>query len=178
MSKRTIQDGEIFGKWTVIDFDKIKKKYKVQCECGNIRYYSKSDMKIHTGCFDCMQKVPRLYARLPDDLGLKRRIYKNYKNSSKKRGYEFELSEEYFFSLIFSNCAYCGSDLSMINNEQSFRGRSIKYNGIDRIDNSIGYTKENTVTCCKMCNCSKHTHDFDVWKCWVEKVYKKLFKES
>ena len=33
----------------------------------------------------------------------------------------------------------------------------ISYNGIDRLDNSKGYEKENTVTCCGICNKMKLT---------------------
>lgn len=176
MSKQTIKNGEIFGKWTVLNFDKQKKKYMLQCECGNIRYYAKNffdgtGKKTVEGCSDCIQKRPRLHKRLPDDLSLKRRVLYNYKDAAQRRGYNFELTEDEFFSLISQNCYHCGSDLSMVNNEERFRGRVLKYNGVDRLNNSIGYTKENCVPCCKICNNSKSTLSMEEWISWIDRIY-------
>lgn len=177
MSKQIIENGSKFGKWSVLEFDKQKKKYKVQCECGNIRYYaghsiSGTGKKTVKGCSDCIQKKPRPHMQLPNDLSLKRRIYQMYKDAAKRRDYEFLLTENEFFDLIFRECFYCGIDVSMSNSEQRFRGRSIKYNGVDRINNSIGYTKDNCVTCCKTCNNSKSTLSLDEWDNWIKRIYK------
>ena len=64
-----------------------------------------------------------------------------YKRSAKERGYEWELSDNEFFKLLKQPCAYCGGTSKI---------------GIDRVDNSKGYTKENSVPCCKDCNYMKH----------------------
>jgi 5-methylcytosine-specific restriction endonuclease McrA len=176
MIRRTIQDGEKFGKWTVLDFNKIKKKYKIQCDCGNIRYYAKhafdgTGKKTIEGCFDCIQKKSRPHVQLPNDLSIKRKIYDNYKRAAKKRNYEFSLDEETFFNLIFKDCFYCGSGLSMTVYERRFAKRSVDYNGIDRVDNTIGYTKDNCVSCCKICNNAKSTLSIDEFDNWIKKLY-------
>ena len=44
------------------------------------------------------------------------------------------------------------------------------YNGIDRVDNKIGYTLKNCVTCCKYCNNAKKDNDVDEFKEWLEYV--------
>ena len=48
------------------------------------------------------------------------------------------------------------------------------YNGIDRVDNSKGYTMDNVVSCCRICNVAKQKMTLQEYKDWVEKVYKKF----
>lgn len=66
--------------------------------------------------------------------------YNQYKSSANRRGFELNLSKEQFNSLLSKACIYCGSNESI---------------GIDRIDNSLGYTLENSSPCCTMCNMMK-----------------------
>ena len=47
---------------------------------------------------------------------------------------------------------------------------------IDRVDSDRGYTKENSVTCCKYCNFAKHTMSEDDFYKWIRKVYEFNFK--
>jgi hypothetical protein len=65
-----------------------------------------------------------------------------YKRGAKKRGLLFELTLDYFKENWNKNCYYCGEVINGI--------------GLDRVDNSIGYIKENIVNCCPMCNRMKH----------------------
>lgn len=62
--------------------------------------------------------------------------YKIYKVNAEKRGFIFNLSVDEFREIVESDCVYCG--------DAGF--------GIDRIDNNIGYLKENCAPCCSMCN--------------------------
>lgn len=66
--------------------------------------------------------------------------FTTYKNTALRRGYVFELTLDQLNKLINSNCLYCGKDGG----------------GIDRYDNTIGYTINNSVPCCRPCNLSKH----------------------
>lgn len=72
---------------------------------------------------------------------LSRKFYR-YKKSAKDRGLSFEFIKEDFKKFIDNNCFYCGEKIIGI--------------GIDRRNNSIGYTKENSLSCCKMCNKMKN----------------------
>lgn len=67
--------------------------------------------------------------------------YATYKRGAEKRGYSFELSIAQFCNLWGRECFYCGEKNDGI--------------GIDRKDNSIGYTEHNSVSCCKTCNFMK-----------------------
>lgn len=89
-----------------------------------------------------------------------------------------------FCELSKSKCKYCGLEYSReiedrLNESKSKKKLSnevLKINGIDRIDSNIGYTKENSVSCCKFCNVAKHTmSEGDFYK-WIRRVYEHNFK--
>lgn len=73
------------------------------------------------------------------------RLFHEYKVKSKKRKRLFLISLLTFKELIMSPCAYCGASNS------NFR-KGLKYNGIDRIDSSLGYVENNVLPCCRFCN--------------------------
>lgn len=91
-------------------------------------------------------------------------LYYSYAFSAEKRNHEFSLSIEEFKNFIYSTCYYCKSPPSNIKTFKS--KKKVKYNGIDRIDNSLGYSMNNCVPCCGFCNYAKQGRtqkDFLVW---------------
>jgi deoxycytidylate deaminase len=80
-------------------------------------------------------------------------IFGSYKKSAERKNREFNLTRDDIGSLIFKNCSYC--DRAPSNSLKHKDRPVIKYNGIDRKDNSVGYTLDNTVTCCWKCNKTK-----------------------
>lgn len=66
--------------------------------------------------------------------------YKDYVKSAKLRNHSFDLTLEELKELSFKKCYYC----------DSIKDKEI--NGIDRINNDLGYDKENCVSCCTICN--------------------------
>lgn len=175
-SKLTLKPGDKFGKLTVVRYEPVGKKWLCVCDCGNKTYARSWSLKTyrHSSC-SCGRYAERLRARLPDNLSLKREMLKNYRKSAIKRGYTFSLSEKQFFALITSNCHYCGAD-PVIDNNAKNRGRSFKHNGVDRIDNSVGYTATNCVACCSICNMSKRCLTLEEWRAWLDKAYKHQHK--
>ena len=87
----------------------------------------------------------------------KERYYKSYINCAIKRDYEFKLNFEEFCNLVEQKCFYCHHHVLT------------ETNGIDRVDNSKGYTRENTVSCCEKCNRIKHAYHplFFLEKCKI-----------
>lgn len=45
------------------------------------------------------------------------------------------------------------------------------YNGLDRLDNTKGYTKDNVAPCCTVCNSAKGTLTVTEFSEWVERIY-------
>ncbi|NDB82209.1 MAG: hypothetical protein EB127_05625 [Alphaproteobacteria bacterium] len=89
--------------------------------------------------------------------------YRNYIVSSTKRGHgDFQLNFEEFQQLVTKPCHYC----NLIKEDEA--------NGIDRVNNDIGYTKENCVPACWRCNRMKHFYhpEFFLEKCKI--ITKKL----
>lgn len=85
------------------------------------------------------------------------RLYGQYKRSAKRRNLIFKLSKKHFKKLTSSPCHYCGALPSGVcfehNTNKNNQSRSAYvYNGIDRVNNSKGYTIDNCVSCCKVHN--------------------------
>lgn len=69
--------------------------------------------------------------------------YRVYKYGAVKRNLRFELTMDDFLSLWNKECYYCNDAIHGI--------------GIDRIDNNVGYTADNVVSCCIRCNIMKRS---------------------
>src|SRR3990167_5146505 len=83
--------------------------------------------------------------------------YGRLRYSSKERKIVVLLSLNKFTEIVSRPCIYCGE--------------SKERRGIDRIDNSIGYTKENSAPCCKICNYMKKTMTVSNFLAHVKKIY-------
>lgn len=57
--------------------------------------------------------------------------------------------------LYSSNCYYCGRGPQNTYTSTNVVKYQLKYNGIDRVDSTKGYTVENSVSCCFDCNRAK-----------------------
>lgn len=73
----------------------------------------------------------------------------SYRHGAKQRNLPFTLELDYFELNWDKSCAYCGD--------------TIKGIGIDRTDNNRGYTYDNVVLCCEMCNKMKLNHRKEVF---------------
>jgi hypothetical protein len=67
----------------------------------------------------------------------------------------WDLSLEEYKTLVTSPRFYCGMPPKQHPHGVLLRRTGLKRNGIDRIDSSRGYSKENCVSCCKLCNMDK-----------------------
>lgn len=74
--------------------------------------------------------------------------YSNAKSLAKKRNISFDLSLEEYIKLIEENCFYCNG----------YFGKVETQCGLDRKDNSKGYSVDNCVSCCTICNRAKGAH--------------------
>lgn len=75
--------------------------------------------------------------------------YGQYIRRAATRAYDMMLTYEQFCEIINKPCYYCDHN---VENE---------VNGVDRFDNTKGYTIENCVPCCEMCNIMKSAHTFE-----------------
>ncbi len=95
-------------------------------------------------------------------------LYGGYKHDALARNLAFEIDRDTFRSLIKSNCTYCGAVPAQIFK----RDLALPYNGVDRVDNSLGYVTGNVTPCCGSCNSRKRTDSVEDFLAWVDRVYK------
>jgi hypothetical protein len=186
--------GQRIGLLTVLHLtDKTKYKHKslvwmCQCDCGNTKEISGAQLTQakSCGCVALHRKetfgqrnigVTPLHA-LPLQESTKRTHFAEYKRSAARRSYPFELLEDEFRSLIFQNCYYCDSPPSKLRVDRRRPEGSYLSNGIDRIDNSIGYKMNNCVPCCFVCNRAKDTLTIEEFKIWVKRLVSHLALDS
>jgi hypothetical protein len=162
--------GKRYGRLTAVRISGVyKKTYKngvtkrrrvwlCKCDCGNeIEVVGNSLTNKHTKSCGCIQtdrcKAMGKAKRLPLGAAVKRQRYLLCANGAKQRGYGFDITFEEFVRLSEQNCHYCG--------RVPYTPAVIGYstwvkNGIDRVDNTKGYTLDNCVPCCKVCNRMKN----------------------
>ena len=152
------------GKLTALSFDKRlnnKTYWNFKCDCGSIKSFRIDDIiystKSHCGCEKIKTKIPfkssfNAYLRM-------------YKKSAKKRNYNFNLTNDFFYFLILDNCHYCGVEPS-----KNYLNNGYFFNGIDRIENKKGYEINNVVTCCETCNKAKRDLSYNDFIKWINKL--------
>ena len=144
-----------------------------RCDCGKEKQIS--SVKLNAGeTKSCgCQKYKRKPRLSKGESGLNS-LWIKYKGAAKKRNYSFDLTKAEFKKLTSSNCFYCGvlPHRIQVGSKGNAKEHGLyKFNGIDRLDNSKGYTKDNCVTCCKVCNYAKGQQSLEEFKSWIEQVY-------
>lgn len=150
-------------------------RWLCQCDCGKTSVVKSSHLK--TGSVRSCGCLAVDARRRPHKNACVARIYNSYKWKSTRRNKEIEFFLELpeFEELITSNCHYCGSKPSKL----IARGENKLYwNGIDRVNNNLGYISGNCVPCCEICNKAKRTMPVSEFREWVVRIYSHWVKES
>lgn len=169
--------GKKVGRLTVIKFigiktakhkDRIRNKYMYEClcECGNVSKVNRPALKdcsvLSCGCLRKEQSLlghekqrgkARPHIQKPNGQSLLHSKFLTYIMGAQARKLSFEITKEQFANLTSQNCSYCNAEPKEFKKKDSFAVR--KMNGIDRVDSTIGYTINNCVPCCKICNYMK-----------------------
>jgi hypothetical protein len=95
------------------------------------------------------------------------RHYSQYKYNARRKNFPFELGREDFLDLVKGNCFYCGTPPKVTRYGNLSANKTAYLNGIDRYDNTKGYTLDNVKSCCSTCNFLKGTLHGDAF---LEKV--------
>jgi hypothetical protein len=154
------------------------------CNCGKEFKVSTSSLNSGVSSCGCIQRRKFIQSHIgKPSCNLKQKgrsssniIRQSYKDNAKKRGLSFNITYEQFIFLTSQDCFYCGEPprQSMVKRSHNFNCNGIYYyNGLDRVDNSIGYEYNNVVPCCKVCNRAKFQMSKQDFISWVFKVYKK-----
>lgn len=184
--------GYKFGKLTVIEFIGLNKYnnrlWKCQCDCGNFRniIYSNINKNVFRSCgcdnysgYHGNRKGSSQYCSW-------NALINRYKQKARIRKYSWDLSKEDCLRLFSGNCFYCGiepfqkysvyitkTNKYRLGNKNWMDSSWVIYNGIDRSDNNLGYTKNNSVSCCKICNYAKNDLEIEEFQVWLKRLRNK-----
>ena len=190
MEKRKIHLGDVFGDLTVIE--KLDERIRsgvvwlCSCNCGNSKKvtsdYLNQGWTRSCGCLKSKRardRLPEIWAVNPlknqSNLVYKfNNLLRSYTRGAVARGLLFNMSKEQVYSIATSHCHYCGflpifkeKDNIKSVNHQSY---STAYNGMDRVDSSIGYKIDNVVPCCKICNIAKNSMSYSQFMEYLDRV--------
>ncbi len=148
--------------------------------CNNEKVMTATNIKKRNSC-GCQQRSSSEWKsvgaktkpwQLPSGEAARRNLEKEYKRSAEKRSLKYTLKTEEFNKIVTGQCVYCGDSLTNVKKGQGKTSGDFHYTGIDRVDSSEGYTLENSVSCCWMCNNMKHTTGKEDFLKHIEKIYK------
>lgn len=157
MMGMTIYDWQIIG----IRPNKRKGYVLAQCICGKTKEVRgrtiRNGQSKNCGCTNNKQSKGK--QRIPGTNSALRVVYSNYSRKATRMNWEFELDILSLEKITSQNCYYCGQEPK---NRMQRHSYIYYYNGIDRVDNSRGYTKDNIVPCCSICNTKKGAISLDI----------------
>lgn len=166
--------GQRFGKLVVVEFAYMdsdeQARWKCLCDCGKTHVVRGNCLRRGTtkscGCGRYEIVPPN---KLPDGVSDFNRMYADYKDWAGKRNREFSLTKDEFKLMINSVCQYCGREPQAPITKRATKTKFV-FNGIDRVDNTKGYTVENCVPCCNICNRAKKNMTLDEFKQWIDRL--------
>src|SRR5574337_1096902 len=119
---------------------------------------------LRTNCYECRKTEKK------GKWDTLRGRFRNYASSVKRLGKArcgmvFDLTIEQFDKLTAQPCHYCGQF-----------SPTHSYCGVDRVDDTLGYTLANCVPCCSTCNYMKHKLSLDDFITQVSLIYEWTIK--
>lgn len=164
--------GNRHGKLTVIErvenLQRGDALWRCRCDCGNeLVVVRGADLRANkcAGCAEC-----RRYRPLPYGEAAKRGLLQMYRIGARRRGCVWDLTDEEFYVLTQRPCHYCGVLPSTVYCREDLNGDYV-YTGLDRVDNSKGYSRENILPCCTRCNMAKRAMTYGGFLAWVKRIY-------
>lgn len=195
MPKRLELSGRRFGKLTAIRIAEKReiptcprqtknpqRWWLVRCDCGKERVVRGNSLT--SGMSNSCAKFPCRRPSYAKPLGeaAKWGAYVSSMESVKQRNKNrklgplvWALSLEQFLQITASPCNYCGLAWSKTFpcRSQNRMNGEYKHNGIDRMDNKVGYIVTNCVACCLTCNVAKAQMTVEEFHAWIVRVYRR-----
>jgi hypothetical protein len=159
--KRKYFVGDTFNNWTLKDrkVENNKAVWTVKCSCGKEFERSTINNIVSGNSKKCRSCADKEKESNYDIDKVSNRFYYKIKLSAEKRGYSFDISQEYLTELYINQdkkCAISGLDISLAKNKKEMDSFSFTVS-LDRIDSDKPYTKSNIQWVHKDVNVMKNT---------------------
>jgi hypothetical protein len=178
--------GKKFGRLTVIKMASNREstgkiRWICKCDCGKTNHVTSGESlrNKNTKSCGCLKHEAPYNLILNREEALWKQAYFTYlikRVRNKKFNTDININE--FKNMVKRPCIYCGitnfytlEDLKY-KTHQKISDTKISFNGLDRIDSSKGYLKNNTVSCCKNCNLAKNTLSQSEFFDLIRRIYK------
>ncbi len=166
MGTKINEVGNRYGRLTVLKETEQRAsgaiKWLCQCDCGEQSKVSgaflRNGMTKSCGCLQ--RSVAGDRTRLALGEAASNDLFRVYRTGAQKRNLAWELTKAQFLELTQRECYLCRALPEKIRQNITKNSPYI-YNGIDRVDNTKGYTSKNCRACCEMCNRMKSNWDLD-----------------
>lgn len=194
---RIEMEGKHYNNWKVLShIETVDKIPYYQCLClGCNELYKVDGRNVRSGrskeCVKCAIDTTRQKnigtTRTKRSIEELKAVYlkRQIKAAAIKREYEFVLTPEQVWELSQQNCTYCNTPPE-IKTSNIFIGHGFSekilargvfpWNGIDRADNSKGYTIDNCVPCCQICNRAKKDMKLEDFAAWALRLAEHIMK--
>lgn len=177
--------GQSYGQLKVIEFvgfSRHKKAiWRCLCSCGRQVDVLAGNLGRGTQSCGCSRLLDPLYG----EEGSRRNVIRSYTRAATSKGLEWNLTDEEAVYVFKSNCHYCGSPPSnhrwvapALHRQDITKKAAYVYNGLDRIDNSRGYTPDNVVPCCRTCNFAKGPMPYVDFIEWAKRLGQHQLKQA
>lgn len=144
-------------------------KYTIKCRCGET-WIQRVDVfkKSKKGCKQCANKA----LRIGGDNHVINNKWKSLLGNAKSRNLDVSITKDDFIRLVKKNCIFCGARPSETDSYDRPEWATVAFtNGVDRYNNNLGYTLENSVPCCKRCNAAKSDMSIGDFLSLIERIY-------
>jgi len=176
--------GTKLGRLTVVEFVGFQEKvrnditrtlelWKCDCSCGGTNTLTRnsiiSKQILSCGCLlkEKRGSNPRTLAKGEAAFNS---YYTQYKERARKKNIDFKLDVDQFTVLIYDNCVYCGTPPFRQHPKTKKTNGSITVNGVDRVNAKSGYTIDNCVSCCEICNKAKRDLSLKDFIEWIKRI--------
>lgn len=188
-----VVEGTKFGSWTVLregptaemisrSGSPIQRRFHCRCSCGTKKLIGLNTLRAGTStkCKSCAATLqPRSkrerFSIMTQEEASFRAVRRTYFRTARERGLLCTLTAVEMRQFFAGNCDYCGS---LPSNRQTpattsgrlYPGPAFVYNGIDRVNNNLGYVEGNCVSCCVDCNRAKRRMSKEEFLLWLRRL--------
>lgn len=148
------------------------------CDCGTRVDVRGGNLGRGTNSCGCLRRdVMKKIKTKPLEHVILQMLWHVYRRNARSRNIRWHLTKNHFRNLMLGTCRYCKrTGTNPVTTDQgrlhAQGDRTLRVNGVDRLNNNGHYTVANSVSCCKDCNMAKGSKTEEAFLHWVRLVAK------